>query len=138
MIPNYPDCDHAAGEKLFTAKEISDFMSSFYKHQIFDVKHELVKNGSAGNVATLIESYQLKEPRDHLPAGTWIVSAKITDDDVWNQIKEGKLTGFSVTALPGSLAGKISAKSMNPFKRDRLRFELSTLALKVRCSNQMS
>ena len=32
-----------------------------------------------------------------LPIGTWFVSMKIKNDNVWRQVKEGKLNGFSVS-----------------------------------------
>jgi hypothetical protein len=32
-----------------------------------------------------------------LPVGSWFISMKINNDEVWNDIKEGKLTGFSVS-----------------------------------------
>jgi hypothetical protein len=30
------------------------------------------------------------------PEGTWMVTMKVTDDDTWNKVKDGKLKGFSV------------------------------------------
>jgi hypothetical protein len=32
-----------------------------------------------------------------LPVGTWFVSMKVRNDEVWKQVKEGKLNGFSVS-----------------------------------------
>ena len=36
-----------------------------------------------------------------LPKGTWMVSYKVDNDEVWNQVKEGKVLGFSVEGLFG-------------------------------------
>lgn len=51
------------------------------------------------------ESYILNKERGicpkefkSLPNGTWIVSAKIDNSDVWELVKEGKLRGFSIDA----------------------------------------
>lgn len=45
----------------------------------------------------IIESYFLKESNDwDLPQGTWIVSAKIEDDKIWEDVKSGKFKGFSI------------------------------------------
>ena len=34
-----------------------------------------------------------------LPAGTWMMSCKVNDEELWNQIKEGKYNGFSVEGI---------------------------------------
>jgi hypothetical protein len=31
-----------------------------------------------------------------LPKGTWMISMKIEDENVWKQVKEGKYKGFSI------------------------------------------
>ena len=31
-----------------------------------------------------------------LPVGTWMISMKVNNDDVWNDVKEGKVKGFSI------------------------------------------
>jgi len=53
---------------------------------------------------TLLESWIVEDPQNDksrfygmdVPAGTWMVSYKINDPRTWEQIKEGKLKGFSV------------------------------------------
>jgi DNA adenine methylase len=37
----------------------------------------------------------------HVKKGTWLLAARVVDDVLWNAIKEGKLTGWSMegTAL---------------------------------------
>ena len=121
LIPNYKDCDYHSGEKLFSAKEIRDLMNTFYHYQYFDVKHSIILDANWKNVGELVESYQLKEDWNGYPAGTWMVSAKITDDETWQKIKNGELTGFSATTVPrktvDKLVDKLSIKSItNPFK----------------------
>ena len=32
----------------------------------------------------------------NVPIGTWMVSMKVLNDDVWKQVKEGKVKGFSI------------------------------------------
>lgn len=34
-----------------------------------------------------------------LPIGSWIVMAKVNDDNIWNDIKEGKMNGFSIESF---------------------------------------
>ena len=31
-----------------------------------------------------------------LPKGTWMISMKVDNDQVWNDVKEGKVKGFSI------------------------------------------
>jgi len=57
------------------------------------------------NENTLLESWIVSDPKMDkatglgfdVPEGTWMVSYKINNEETWNQIKEGKLNGFSVT-----------------------------------------
>lgn len=66
-----------------------------------NVMHQIPVNG-----ITYFESYLLNKERGiapkeftELPDGTWFVSAKIDNDDVWGLVKEGKLRGFSIDAM---------------------------------------
>lgn len=53
--------------------------------------------------ANVIESYFATEPNEFgVPKGSWIVSAKIKDQEVWTKIKSGELKGFSIQGLFGS------------------------------------
>jgi len=112
LIPGYKDCDYHRGEKPLTTSEINDLMQSFYQYQLFDVKHDAVLKGDfSESVGELLESWQLKEDCNGYPKGTWMISAKITDDKTWERVKAGELVGFSVSVLPRNLADKIVAKS---------------------------
>ena len=33
---------------------------------------------------------------ENLPDGTWILTAKVENNDVWDLVKSGELTGFSI------------------------------------------
>ena len=117
LIPNYRDCEYVAGEKQFSAKEIHELMNTFYQYQYFDVKHDIIFNKDWKNVAELVESWQLREDWNGYPKGTWMITARITDNETWEQIKNGELTGFSVTAIPRKNVEKFGIKSVLPFKR---------------------
>ena len=63
-----------------------------------NVEHEFSVNG-----VTFFESYIVNKQRgispkefEDLPDGTWFMSAKITNDEVWENIKNGMLNGFSI------------------------------------------
>lgn len=66
-----------------------------------NLMHQLPVNG-----VVFYESYLLNRQRgiapvefNELPDGTWFVSAKIENDNVWQLVKEGKLRGFSIDAI---------------------------------------
>jgi hypothetical protein len=56
---------------------------------------------------TIFESFMTDETRgimpmkgfEDLPDGTWFISAKIENDEVWGKIKSGEVKGFSVEGL---------------------------------------
>ena len=49
-----------------------------------------------------------------LPTGTWMMSYKVDDDDLWNDIKDGNINGFSIEG--NYVAQNISmAEEINPY-----------------------
>lgn len=47
----------------------------------------------------IIEDKKSDKSRLHgfdLPVGTWMISMKVNNDEVWNDVKEGKVKGFSI------------------------------------------
>lgn len=107
LIPDYRDCQAPQGERPLTADEITEKMMTFYDFKVFDVKHNAIREGDFTSVAELVESWQLKEDCRGYPRGTWIVTAKVTDDEVWGAIRRGELTGFSITAIPRASAKEL-------------------------------
>ena len=100
------DGDVVAPEEIETVAH--KFMEDY---QNIDVMHTFRK------VAKPVESWILREPMtikgEKLPAGTWMLSAKVEDDDVWSGILKGKYKGYSVTA--------VSASTKSVFKKTTLR-----------------
>lgn len=45
-----------------------------------------------------------------LPKGTWMISMKVNNDDVWKDVKEGKIKGFSIE---GQFADKLEMSQMS-------------------------
>lgn len=83
-----------------TIRKMAEKFFRLNKHNNTDKNHdwEVTTNN------TLIESWISESPQydkayHHgfsLPAGTWYVSYKINDDSTWDDIKSGKLKGFSL------------------------------------------
>lgn len=94
----------ASGHKYYikwSKETIEQVAINFFKNHRNtegNVEHQFSVNG-----VTFFESFLLNKERGiapvefkDLPDGTWIMSAKITNEDVWNAIKSGELTGFSI------------------------------------------
>ena len=72
------------------------------------------KNGNQSNATyehkeaikgmTVVESWLIDDPKSDksqlygfsLPKGTWMISMKVDNDEVWNDVKAGKVKGFSI------------------------------------------
>lgn len=85
----------------FTAETIKEYAIKFFKDKKEgegNIQHTIGFNG-----ITFYESFLLNKERGivpeefkDLPDGTWFLSAKVENDDVWQLIKDGTLRGFSV------------------------------------------
>jgi plastocyanin domain-containing protein len=57
------------------------------------------------------DSMGISSPKGlNLPDGSWVVGMKVTDDNTWNEIKAGKLKGFSVEGLFQMMESEIEQK----------------------------
>lgn len=104
LIPDYPIYRRIGNDEFyikFTADTIKDYAIKFFKDKREgegNVQHNFGFNG-----IVFYESFLLNKERgivpvefQDLPTGTWILSAKVENDDVWKLIKDGTLKGFSV------------------------------------------
>jgi hypothetical protein len=96
-----------------------DYYVVFSKDTIFKIAQKFFKRGYQSNVnlmhspnaqvegVTMFESFITDESRGILPMkgfedapdGSWFGSFKVDNDEVWNDVKEGKFKGFSVEGL---------------------------------------
>lgn len=104
LIPDYPIYRDFGDQKCyikFTEDTIKDYAIKFFKDKREgegNIQHNWSVNG-----VTFFESYILNRARgiapkefEDLPGGTWFLSARIDNDEVWQMIKDGTLRGFSV------------------------------------------
>lgn len=106
LVPDEPDLD---GD-VVTAEQVEEVAYKFMEdYQNIDIMHKF------RNVARPVESYILRDDEEingvHLPRGTWMITARIYDDDIWQGVKTGKYTGFSITAVPAQKAQKSYPKT---------------------------
>lgn len=85
----------------FTKEGIEEIAEKFFAdHNSTNVnlQHELDVNGCVYFESYFINSERGIVPAEYadLPDGTWMVSAKINNEGVWDMIKKGELRGFSI------------------------------------------
>ena len=98
--------DHEGREYFvyFSKDTIRDIAEKFFKknyHNNTDVNHD----GEVTTNNTLLESWIVEDPEKdkaavygfNVPAGTWMLSMKINDEETWKKIKNGELKGYSIS-----------------------------------------
>jgi hypothetical protein len=109
MVPNQDILrqDEESGEYYycyFTEEDVNDFAEMF----LFDANHNQA-NFEHGDVFTdkvkLKESWIVEDPNNDksnalgfkdIPKGTWFITYKCTDAELWKEIKSSSLKGFSI------------------------------------------
>jgi len=62
-------------------------------------EHDYALSGMTVVESWIIEDSKSDKSRLHgfnLPVGTWMISMKVNNDQIWNDVKEGKVKGFSI------------------------------------------
>lgn len=97
-------------------KNGSEYNVFFSKDTIRQISQVFMKRGFQTNMnldhtttpakSFIFQSYIVDESKGmtspkglDLPDGTWVVGVKVTDPQVWNDVKSGKVKGFSVEGL---------------------------------------
>lgn len=94
LVPNEPDSDGETVTKEKIEQAAHEWMLNYGN---VDLGHTL------NNVAVPVESYitpvDITTEKGVLPAGTWILASKVYDDQTWQAVKDGNLTGYSVMGI---------------------------------------
>ena len=88
----------------FSAETIKMIAEKYMRNKYID-NNDTQHDGRAVKDVYVFETWIKESDEDKstkygygdLPIGTWFVSMKIKNDNVWRQVKEGKLNGFSVS-----------------------------------------
>ena len=88
----------------FSSETIKMIMEKYMRNKYTDNNDEN-HNGNAVKDVYVIESWIKEDMEDksnkygynELPIGTWFVSMKVKNDEVWQKVKRGELNGFSVS-----------------------------------------
>ena len=89
---------------FFSAETIKMIAEKYMRNKYTD-NNDTDHNGKAAKDVYVVESWIKEDENDKsnkygyqdLPVGTWFVSMRVKNDEVWNRVKKGELNGFSVS-----------------------------------------
>ena len=90
----------------FTAETIKMIAEKYMKNKYID-NNDQMHDGKAVRDVYVIESWIKEDENDKstkygyesTPIGSWFVSMRIKNDEIWKKVKEGQLNGFSVSGF---------------------------------------
>jgi len=86
-----------------TVRKASELFLSRGKQNNSTLEHEVQLEGMSVVESWIIEDTEMDKSKKYglsLPVGTWMVSVKVNNDDIWdNYVKKGKVKGFSIEAF---------------------------------------
>jgi hypothetical protein len=96
---------------FFTPETIKMIAEKYMRNKYTD-NNDTMHDGKAIKDIHVMESWIKESNNDkssdygfeNLPIGTWFVSMKVNNEDVWSQVKEKKLNGFSVSGFFSEVA----------------------------------
>lgn len=121
LIPDMPiyrrNIKGEPGYVIFTKETIAKLVERYSKNGLFNIVNLQHDHSLFTENAILVESYFIDKERGIAPKeygnladGSWVVSFKIEDKDLWEQIKNGNdLNGFSVE-VAGHLVEKFESE----------------------------
>lgn len=106
LIPNKPIYRRAGEEEFYvyfskdTIRKASELFFQNGNQNKSTLEHESELKGLSAVESWIVEDEQKDKTRLYgldVPVGTWMVSMKVNNDDVWeNYVKTGKVKGFSI------------------------------------------
>jgi hypothetical protein len=97
-----------------TIKKASELFLQRSHHQDATLEHANSVKGISV-VESWVKEFEIdksvKYGFEHLPVGTWFVSMKIENDEIWKMVKEGVVKGFSIEGYFTDKMQQMSSKS---------------------------
>ncbi|MCM1227694.1 MAG: XkdF-like putative serine protease domain-containing protein [Clostridium sp.] len=82
---------------FMTADEIQKACYWFAKNgDAVDIQHNFEAHNGISVVENWVEKADTEIDGEKIVKGTWLVTAEISDSDIWNKITKGEITGFSM------------------------------------------
>ena len=114
LIPDKPIYRNMDGEEFYiyfskdTVRQAAELFFKRSNHQNATLEHSQALSGMTVFESWIIEDTQMDKSKKYgldLPEGTWMVSMKVDDEDIWNNyVKNNKVFGFSIE---GQFANKL-------------------------------
>ena len=105
----------------FTKDCIRQLVEKYFKFGLTNSVNIEHKNNQFVDGVTMLESYIIDKERGicpsefaSVPDGSWVVSYKVNNLDVWSKIKSGEVKGFSVQGLFRIIETKLEMSSNKP------------------------
>ncbi len=124
LIPNKPIYRQSGEQEYYiffskaTVRKASELFFIKGNQNNATLEHQLELKGLTAVESWIVESEQDKSRMYDLnvPIGTWMVSMKVNNDDVWKKVKAGEVKGFSIE---GFFADKLE-RSNEPVKQSKM------------------
>jgi len=105
----------------FSAESIKNIAEQFFKHRLTTNTNANHQTDNFLNGVYVFESFLIDEDRgiyspkgyDKQPNGSWFISMKVENDEVWESIKKGEFKGFSVEGIFDKSENKFLASLKN-------------------------
>lgn len=98
-----PETPNVFGD-YWTKQAVRDAAYAFMRKGFgIDVEHDNVN--IAGSGAYMVETFIVRPGDPTFIEGSWVIALKITDDDLWQQILDNEINGFSYEATLNLLPG---------------------------------
>jgi hypothetical protein len=101
-------------KQIFRRNEKEEYYIFFSKDTVRQASELFLMNSNQNNATyehdqklkglSVVESWIIEDSKTdksrlynfNLPVGTWMISMKVNNDDVWQDVKDGKVKGFSI------------------------------------------
>lgn len=121
---------------VFSKDTIRALVEKYFKDNLANVVNIEHNENEYVSDLVMIESYIVDKQRkicpiefEDVPDGSWIVSYKVLNEDVWQKVKSGEIKGFSIQGL-FDIVRKFNKKNIKKNKMNRFKEALKNLIMK--------
>ena len=102
FIPDVPDYQ---GDVISKEEIESAAHNYMIKSRLSDLQHEVIlDNSQVVPVESFIAPHDIIINGELIPDGSWVMTVKVFDDEIWGLVKSGELNGFSITGVGRRIA----------------------------------
>lgn len=131
LVPDKPIYRNQDGEEFyiqFSAETIEKLAHNYLANDrvySFSTDHKDVAD-DVYIIETWLKTSENDKSKDYdldVPIGSWMVMAKVENDEIWNRIKEGELQGFSIEAFVNLDEIKLNKNNKDMAKENKVKLE---------------